>query len=159
MRLGDAEAMYSYASDPEVTRYVLWETHGSIEEYENFLRFAGEGYERGDFGGGGLVEGQRGLRGNLRYGGRSRTLTGRARVRAGLEALGKGPHARGVAACGPLLLRADGPDPRRGALLGKAGISYEGTLRRREYIKGAYKDMKMYSTLRGEYVTGPRRQV
>ena len=45
--------MYSYASDPEVTRYVLWEPHGSIEESENFLRFAGEGCERGDFGGGG----------------------------------------------------------------------------------------------------------
>jgi ribosomal-protein-alanine N-acetyltransferase len=26
MRLGDAEAMFVYASDPEVTRYVLWET-------------------------------------------------------------------------------------------------------------------------------------
>ena len=36
MRLEDAEAMFAYASDPEVTRYVLWDTHGSIEEYENF---------------------------------------------------------------------------------------------------------------------------
>ena len=26
MRLGDAEAMFAYASDPEVARYVLWET-------------------------------------------------------------------------------------------------------------------------------------
>ena len=51
----DAEAMFAYASDPEVTRYVLWETHGSIEDSENFLRFANEGYERGDFGGWGLV--------------------------------------------------------------------------------------------------------
>ena len=39
----------------------------------------------------------------------------------------------------------------------KAGMSYEGTLRRREYIKGAYKDMRMYSILRTEYATGPRR--
>jgi ribosomal-protein-alanine N-acetyltransferase len=51
MRLGGAEAMFAYASDPELTRYVLWETYGSIEESENFLRFASEGYERGDFGG------------------------------------------------------------------------------------------------------------
>ena len=27
MRLDDAEAMFAYASDPEVTRYVLFETH------------------------------------------------------------------------------------------------------------------------------------
>ena len=26
MRLDDAEAMFAYASDPEVTRYVLWES-------------------------------------------------------------------------------------------------------------------------------------
>ena len=26
MRLDDAEAMFAYASDPEVTRYVLWRT-------------------------------------------------------------------------------------------------------------------------------------
>ena len=26
MRLEDAEAMFAYASDPEVTRYVLWRT-------------------------------------------------------------------------------------------------------------------------------------
>ena len=51
MRPEDARAMFAYASDPEVARYVLWETYGSIEESENFLRFASEVYERGDFGG------------------------------------------------------------------------------------------------------------
>ena len=29
MRPEDSEAMFAYASDPEVTRYVLWDTHGS----------------------------------------------------------------------------------------------------------------------------------
>ncbi len=55
MRLDDAEAMFAYASDPEVTRYVLWETHRSIEDSEGFLRVATEGYARGDFGGWGIV--------------------------------------------------------------------------------------------------------
>ena len=32
MRLDDAEAMFAYASDPEVTRYVLFDTHRSIED-------------------------------------------------------------------------------------------------------------------------------
>jgi [ribosomal protein S5]-alanine N-acetyltransferase len=41
----------------------------------------------------------------------------------------------------------------------KAGMSYEGTLRKREYIKGAYRDMKMYSILRSEYATGSPRPV
>jgi len=38
----------------------------------------------------------------------------------------------------------------------KAGMSYEGTLRGREYIKGSYKDMKIYSSLRREYDQAPR---
>jgi ribosomal-protein-alanine N-acetyltransferase len=55
LRLDDAEAMFAYASDPEVTRYVLWDTHRSIEDSKSFLRSAVEGYERGDFGGWGIV--------------------------------------------------------------------------------------------------------
>jgi ribosomal-protein-alanine N-acetyltransferase len=33
----------------------------------------------------------------------------------------------------------------------KAGMTYEGTLRESEFIKGAYRDMKLYSILRREY--------
>jgi RimJ/RimL family protein N-acetyltransferase len=36
-------------------------------------------------------------------------------------------------------------------------MSYEGTLREREYIKGAYRDMKLYSILRREWATTRRR--
>ena len=37
MKSDDAEAVFAYASDPEVTRYVIWETHRSIEDSEAFL--------------------------------------------------------------------------------------------------------------------------
>jgi [ribosomal protein S5]-alanine N-acetyltransferase len=53
MRLGDAEAMFAHATDPEVTRYGLWDTHRSIEDSEGFLRHAAEGYERGTSAAGG----------------------------------------------------------------------------------------------------------
>jgi [ribosomal protein S5]-alanine N-acetyltransferase len=33
----------------------------------------------------------------------------------------------------------------------KAGMTYEGTLRESEFIKGAYRDMKIYSILRREF--------
>jgi hypothetical protein len=36
-------------------RSVLFDTHRSVEDSEAFLRFAVEGYERGDFGGWGVV--------------------------------------------------------------------------------------------------------
>jgi ribosomal-protein-alanine N-acetyltransferase len=32
----------------------------------------------------------------------------------------------------------------------KAGMLYEGTLRQREFIKGAYRDMKLYAILKSE---------
>jgi ribosomal-protein-alanine N-acetyltransferase len=33
----------------------------------------------------------------------------------------------------------------------KVGMTYGGTLREREFIKGAYRDMRLYSILRREY--------
>jgi RimJ/RimL family protein N-acetyltransferase len=33
----------------------------------------------------------------------------------------------------------------------KAGMTYEGTLREREFINGAYQDIEFYSILRCEY--------
>jgi ribosomal-protein-alanine N-acetyltransferase len=36
----DAEAVFDYASDPEVTRYVIWETHNSVEDSRAFLELA-----------------------------------------------------------------------------------------------------------------------
>lgn len=33
----------------------------------------------------------------------------------------------------------------------KAGMSYEGTLRQREFIKGAYRNIKLYAILESEY--------
>ncbi len=35
--LEDDAAVFAYASDPEVTRYVLWEAHRSVEVSRAFL--------------------------------------------------------------------------------------------------------------------------
>ena len=37
VRRRDAEDIYSYASDPEVARYVLWEPHRSLTETRNYV--------------------------------------------------------------------------------------------------------------------------
>ena len=44
---GDAAAVFAYASDPEVTRYVLWETHRSVEDSRAFLALTQGKYEAG----------------------------------------------------------------------------------------------------------------
>jgi ribosomal-protein-alanine N-acetyltransferase len=170
MRLSDAEAMFAYASEPEVTRYVLWETHGSIQDSENFLRFSVEGYERGDFGGWGVVLKARGTFigtcGMEIAPEHSRAELGYVLAR---EHWGRGlmPEAvrRMIRFCfermdlNRLEARCFAENTASARVMEKAGMSYEGTLRGREYIKGAYRDMKMYSILRSEYATGPRRPV
>jgi len=47
LRLSDAADMYSYASDPEVSRHVLWDTHRSLAESRRFLRAAIRQYRHG----------------------------------------------------------------------------------------------------------------
>ncbi|HPE69698.1 MAG TPA: GNAT family N-acetyltransferase [Thermotogota bacterium] len=38
MKESDAPDMFAYASNPEVTRYTLWETHRSLEDAQVFLQ-------------------------------------------------------------------------------------------------------------------------
>ena len=164
MRLDDAEAMHAYASDPEVTRYVLWDTHRSIEDSESFLRLVTEGYARGDFGGWGIV-----LREDGAFVGTCGLDAGyapeHARAELGYvlsrEHWGKGlmtEAVRAVIAFGFEQLSLNRIEARCIAentasvrVMEKAGMTYEGTLREREFIKGAYRDIKLYSILRREY--------
>ncbi len=164
MRLDDAGAMFAYASDPEVTRYVLWDTHRSIEDSESFLRFATEGYERGDFGGWGVV-----LKDDGVFVGTCGMDVGytpeHARAELGFvlsrEHWGKGLMPEAVRAIirfgfgrmglNRLEARCIAENTASARVMEKAGMTYEGTLREREFIKGAYRDMKLYSILRREY--------
>jgi ribosomal-protein-alanine N-acetyltransferase len=164
MRLDDAEAMFAYASDSAVTRYVLWDTHRSIEDSESFLRLAIDGYERGDFGGWGVV-----LKDSGAFIGTCGLDAGyapeHARAELGYvlsrEYWGKGliPEAvRAIIAFGFARVELNRIEARciaaniaSARVMEKAGMTYEGTLREREFIKGAYRDMKLYSILRREY--------
>lgn len=161
MRLDDAQAMFAYASDPEVTRYVLFETHRSVEDSEAFLRSAVEGYERGDFGGWGIV-----LKDSGRFVGTCGMDHAPEHARAELgyvlsrEQWGKGlmPEAvRAVIRFGfgrmelnRIQARCIAENTASARVMEKVGMTYEGTLREYELIKGAYRDMKFYSILRRE---------
>jgi [ribosomal protein S5]-alanine N-acetyltransferase len=163
LRLEDARAMFAYASDPEVTRYVLFDTHRSIEDSVAFLRFAVEGYERGDFGGWGVV-----LKDSGAFVGTCGVDYGyapeHARAELGYvlarEHWGKGlmPEAvRAVIRFGfgrmelnRIQARCIAENTASARVMEKAGMTYEGTLREYELIKGAYRDMKFYSILRRE---------
>lgn len=48
MSVDDAADLFEYASDPEVSRYLTWEPHRSIEESHHFLQGVVEAYAAGD---------------------------------------------------------------------------------------------------------------
>ena len=164
MCLYDAEDMFLYASDPELTRYVSWETHRSLEDSKSFLKFATEGYERGDFGSWGIVMKESGAfvgtcgldveyepdhrRAELGYV-ISRdywerglmTEAVKAVVHFGFEELSLNRiQARYVA------------ENRASArVMEKAGMTYESTLRQHEFLKKEYQDVEIYSVLWKEH--------
>ena len=164
MRLDDAQAMYGYASDPEVTRYVLFETHRSVEDSEAFLRFAVEGYERGDFGGWGVILKDSGefvgtcgvdvnyapehTRAELGYV-LSRDHWGRGLMPEAVRAVIR--FGFGCIELNRIQARCIAENTASARVMEKAGMTYEGTLRQSEFIKGAYRYMKIYSILRHEF--------
>ena len=46
----DAEAIFAYARDPEVTRYVGWPRHEDVEETRAFLAHSAAEWQRGPAG-------------------------------------------------------------------------------------------------------------
>jgi ribosomal-protein-alanine N-acetyltransferase len=49
MRLVDAEDMYEYARQTEVTRYLLWSPHPDISHTQDYLRYIASRYATGSF--------------------------------------------------------------------------------------------------------------
>lgn len=47
IRVSDAEDMFAYARDPEVTRYLLWHPHPNIEHTRSYLEYLAGRYRLG----------------------------------------------------------------------------------------------------------------
>ena len=160
MILNDAEAVFAYASNSEVSRYTLWETHRSIEDSRAFLEFATQKYENGgepDWGivyrGNGCLVGACGL---------VNWEAEHARAEVGFvlsrEYWGRGLMSEAVRAIlrfgfermnlNRIEARCIAENAASARVMEKAGMFYEGTLRQREYIKGAYRDIKLYAILK-----------
>lgn len=163
LRPEDAEAVFAYASDPEVSRYMTWDQHRSLAESHAFIRTAIDRYSGGRGGDWGIVvrdEGRligtagffdwdlRHARAEVGYV-IARTHWNRGLTTEALKALlgfGFGPMAlnRVQAMCVK-------ENVASGRVMEKAGMHYEGTLRQYMSIKGAWVDMRVYSMLRGEF--------
>ena len=159
----DAAAIFAYASDPEVARYVLWEAHRSVEDAKAFLDLTMGRYGSGDAPDWGIV-----YKGDGRLVGTSGFVAWE-RVHARAEVgcvLHRGYWGMGLAAealramisfgfsrmdLNRIEARCIAENVASARIIEKAGMAYEGTLRQREFLKGEYRDMKLYAILKEEY--------
>jgi RimJ/RimL family protein N-acetyltransferase len=163
MTPNDVETIFAYASDQEVSRYTIWDMHRSVEDSRAFLEHVLGNYERGE----GSADWGIVYKGDGRLVGTCAIQLGADNACAELgyvihrEYWGRGlvPEAvRAMIAFGfermglnRIEARCIVENTASSRVMEKAGMTYEGTLRQREFIKGAYQDMKLYAILKSEF--------
>lgn len=162
LTMDDDEAIYAYCKDPEVTRYVVFPTHESIDDSREFLRKAIGFYERNEPSVSGIVLkesnvliGTIGVHNWSRD--HKRTEVGYALAREQwnhgyvTEAL-QGLIAHLFAYTDLVRIEALCKEQNVGSarVMEKAGMSFEGLLRQYTFSKGEFHDMNMYSIVREE---------
>lgn len=164
-RMADAADMFAYTSDPEVAQFFHWEAHKSIAEAEAFIRWTIDEYAQGHWPGWGIEwSAERKLVGvvslrnwipehkqtelsyamNSAYGGRGIMTEAVKRV---LEYCFAELGLERVEA------RCMGYNYASEKVMQKVEMTYEGTLRHHQWIKGRFHDFKVYSILRDEFLT------
>jgi [ribosomal protein S5]-alanine N-acetyltransferase len=163
LRLSDAQDVFAYASDPEVTRFVAWEPHRTVEDSLRFLGEVIQQYEDDAVSVWGItLKSTRQVIGNCgfvnwyfmdsraeigyamgrpHWGQGLMTEAVRELVKFGFETM---LLNRLEARCEPANVGSE-------RVMQKVGMTYEGTLREHMFIKGSYRDLKLYSLLRAEY--------
>ncbi|HBE80669.1 MAG TPA: GNAT family N-acetyltransferase [Firmicutes bacterium] len=158
----DAGDIFEYASDEEVSRYVIWDTHKTIEDSREFIRLTLERYERDEAGDWGIVWRENGkLIGTAGFGWHdmnnrraeigyvlARPYWGqgimpeaaRRIVQFGFEEMG----LNRVECCHFL------PNEKSGRVMQKVGMSFEGIARERILAKDRFWDIKQYAILRSD---------
>jgi len=162
LRLEDAKDLFEYASDPKVSKYVTWETHKSIEDSINLIKFTHERYEKRE----GIIWGivykenkkvigtcdispvTKHFRAEIAYA-LSRDYWGKGiateavkeAIRFGFEKMNLN---RIQAMCSPENIGSY-------RVMEKVGMKYEGLIREYMYVKGKFQDLKLYSIVRREY--------
>jgi len=159
----DARDMFEYASDPEVTRYLTWEPHRSIEDSINYLKSVVQRYEKKEVSEWGIV-----YRENNKFIGTCgymKLLPAHARAEMAYalsrEYWNKGIMTEAVKEVIRFgfeemkLNRIEATCMVRNVasqrVMEKCGMSFEGIIRDAMFCKGSYHDLKLYSILKREW--------
>jgi RimJ/RimL family protein N-acetyltransferase len=163
LRMEDADDIFAYASDPQVTTYVFWEPHRTLDDTRDFLRRTLKGYADGLppawgiehladkvlIGTCGMFEIQaQHARAEIGY------AMGRKYWRQGLmtEAVGAmldyGFKTLGL---NRIEARCDVANTGSWRVMEKAGMKFEGVLRQNIFLHGRPSDAKIHAILREDW--------
>jgi len=162
----DAQDVLAYASDPDVARHTTWEPHASPEASRAFVASLLAKYATGEVANWGVVlkaEGRlvgtcgfvywvpRHDRAEIAYA-LARRLWGRGLMTEAVRrVLGFGFGAMG---CNRIEARCLPDNVGSARVMEKAGMTFEGVIREQMHVKGAYRDLRLYSVLRREWREG-----
>ncbi|MEG0767800.1 MAG: GNAT family protein [Clostridia bacterium] len=159
LTLADAQDIYAYSKDPEVSRHVLWEAHRSIHDSRAYLRYLQRLYRNDEPASWGIVWKQTGqVIGTVGYMwwnqennsaevgySLSRDFWNRGiMTEALMEVMRFGFE---VMRLHRIEAQHEVDNPASGRVMVKAGMRYEGCLRGRIYNKGRYVDIALYAML------------
>jgi ribosomal-protein-alanine N-acetyltransferase len=164
VRPEDAKDVFEYASDPEVPKYSVWQPHQSIGDSQKFLDSVIEQYKSHQVTAWGVEHKQdRKLIGTCGFNSwiieDNRAEIGYALSRqywgcgympeAVREVVAFGFHKMGL---NRIEARCQVENTASARVMEKVGMEFEGILREQAFTKGSYKDMKIYSLLKREWV-------
>lgn len=164
MRMSDAQDVYAFSKDPEVTRYVLWEPHRSVSDSRMYLRAMLRQYRSGTPCSYGIVlkaTGQLiGTIGFMAYSEENRCAEVGYSIARWLW--NKGLTTEALQAVIDMAFRHlnlhrleamhDTNNPASGRVMQKCGMRHEGTLRGKVHSRGRFLDVDMYAILREDWL-------
>jgi ribosomal-protein-alanine N-acetyltransferase len=161
--LNDAEDIFEYAHQSEVSEFLLWSPHQTIQDSINFIKFAEEKFLRNEWIIFGIeLKEEKKLIGTIDI----RDWMGINNCAETGYVISKTYWNKGITTealravikfCFEELqsnrLEAHCEEENIGSwhVMQKCSMKYEGTLREKVYVKEKYRSMKMYSILKSEY--------
>ena len=167
LRRDDAEDLFSWSSDPEVARYVLWEPHQDLRDTRAYLRYMRGLYRSGQPSSWGMVLRETGAVigtvGFMWLSEENRSAEVGYSLARPCWNRGLATQALSAVVCSAfsslnlnrIEAQRDLRNPASGRVLEKCGFSQEGILRSRIRNKGEFIDVVLYAILRRDLEETP----
>jgi ribosomal-protein-alanine N-acetyltransferase len=158
----DVADVFAYASDPDVARHTTWEAHGSPEASRAFVESLLARHAAGEVANwmmvlkaeacvvgtcGFVYWNPRHNRAEVGYA-LARRLWGRGLMTEAIRRVCD--FGFDVMGCNRIEARCLTENIASARVMEKVGMTFEGVIREQMYVKGAYRDLRLYSVLRRE---------